>query len=106
MRDEVHPVREDEADAAAPEGTHAAADRLLGVAGQIDLDLKILVAMRGGLRRLDVMFANIKVEMVRGLGHAVGFDTAQIDYCTHVGSGARGGAADADRRVCISLVRA
>ncbi len=74
MRNEVQFMREDECQCVAWEGPYHTADVLHGVAAEVDLNLKILVAMRRGFCLALGLAADVKIRPLTALLHAVGGD--------------------------------
>jgi hypothetical protein len=84
----VHAVRQDERQGVARERPFDVADVLNGVTAQVDLDLKILMAVRAGFRTSRRFIADVKVSALAALLHAIGGDTisgvaARVIGCVH-----------------------
>ncbi|EEF22359.1 conserved hypothetical protein [Ricinus communis] len=71
MRHHVQPVRQHEAQVARAEGPRGAADQLPRLALDADLDLEVLVAVRAREHVARALEADVEIEVVGALLHAV-----------------------------------
>lgn len=71
MRNQVLAVRQHERERAARKRPRDAADALLGVAAEVELDLEVRVPVRLGDRLARRLVADVEIEPVAAFGHPV-----------------------------------